>query len=503
MNPDDARRLVGDLVEPIVEHVVEPPHGPTEVVRFASPADLVRAFAPAGGLELAADALPLPPEMIGDAVERVLEYSVRTSHPRFLNQNFAGPDPVAVLGDWLGAALNTTAATYEVAPVFTLMERAVLSRLAVIAGYDAGPGTGVGGQPAGIMCAGGSLATLHALQLARHRARPDVLRTGDTERWAVFVSSAGHYSTRKSAALLGLGTDAVVEVPVDARGAMRVDDLQDAVARSADEGRRPLAVVATAGTTVTGAFDPLDPIAEVCEANGLWLHVDGCYGGSALFSPTQRHRLDGVERSDSMVWNLHKMMGMTQQCTALLVRRPAALAAAFATGADYLFQPDKEHAALDAGDLAFACGRRVDALKLWLAWKVHGDRGFAARVDRAVALADHARRRISASEGAVAAVVPGDFTNVCLTWVPPELRPLDRSRLAEPDRKRLHGLAPAVKARMQREGTAMIGYQPVDGLNAFRLIVMNPEVTEDDIDAVLDLIVRYSEEAWSSATATG
>jgi glutamate/tyrosine decarboxylase-like PLP-dependent enzyme len=282
-----------------------------------------------------------------------------------------------------------------------------------------------------------------------------------------------------------------VSVPTDAAGVMDVDALDECLT----DGPEVLAVIATAGTTVTAAFDPIDAIADRCEEHDIWLHVDAAYGGAALLSPTQRRRLSGIERADSVVWNLHKMAGLTQQCTALLVREPERLLTTFATGADYLFQPDKANADLDAGDRSLQCGRRVDALKAWLTWKSRGDIGMAARVDHAVALADHARRRVAERDD-VASIVAGDFTNVCLTWVPPELRPFDLASLEPAQHAALHAVAPAAKAAMQAEGSALIGYQPVHGINCFRLIFMNPAVTHDDVDILLDLIARHSEAAW-------
>jgi len=388
--------------------------------------------------------------------------------------------------------------------VFTLMESAVLSKLGRLAGYLPSPegrsgdaGDAVPPLPPGLFCPGGSTATLYALQLARHRLRPDIIRVGTRgETLKLFVSDAGHYAATKSAALLGLGTEAVVKVVTDAAGAMIPAALDDTITRSIAAGEVPFAVIGTAGTTVTSAFDDLDALADICAARGLWLHVDGCYGGSALFSADHRHLLRGVERSDSFVWNLHKMMGMTQQCTALLVRDPSQLAPCFADRADYLFQPDKLNAEYDSGDRTFQCARRVDVLKLWLAWKHHGDAGFAARIDHAVAMADHARARIAASDGAFAVVVAGDFTNVVFAWLPSHLRPLaldpaSIAALPEEVAAELHALAPRIKGEMQRRGTAMVGYQPVAGLNTFRLLFMNPAVTEADVDALLDRIAEY------------
>ncbi len=338
------------------------------------------------------------------------------------------------------------------------------------------------------------MGTLLALQLARHRLQPDVTTAGSRgERWAIFVSASGHYAAAKSAALLGIGTDAVVAVPTDHGGAIDPVALGTAINAASSAGRRPLAVIATSGTTVTSAFDDLDAVADICQAQRIWMHVDGCYGGSALFSRRHAGRLRGVERSDSFVWNLHKMMGMTQQCTALLVREPERLAECFATRADYLFQADKLHAEYDSGDRTFQCARRIDVLKLWLAWKVRGDAGFSDRIEHAVAMADHTRRAIADSDGVFEPVVVGDFTNVVFAWVPPHLRPLDLSdprALPTDVRADLHAWPPRIKARMQAEGSGLIGFQPVHGLNTFRMICMNPALQTEDVDALLAAIDR-------------
>jgi glutamate decarboxylase len=494
---DIRAELLEGLIERLSDYVLDPPHGDNSVVDYGDADSIRAAFATSVGVEFAPDEPAHGDRELRAAAEEVMRWSVRTSHPRFVNQNFAGPDPIGVVGDWMGAALNTTNATFEVAPVFTLMEIGILDKLATIAGF---PRThGRDDVPPGMFCPGGSVGILFALQLARHRLDPDIVRRGATgTRMAIFVSTSGHYSAKKAAALLGIGTDAVIPVDASTSGAMIPAALAAAIDASIAGGRQPLAVVATAGTTVTAAFDPLDAVADICAQRDIWLHVDGAYGASALFSPTHRHRLAGVERADSLVWDLHKMMGMTQQCSVLLVRDPDQLEPCFAAHADYLFQPDKRNAALDAGDRTFQCGRRVDVMKLWLTWKAHGDAGFADRIDHAVAIADHVRSAIAASGGRFAPVVAGEFTNVCFLWVPPELRPIELGTLAEEDHERVHALAPRVKARMQDDGTALMGYQPVGGINCFRLLFMNPRVTTEDADTLLDLIDHYATEEWSS-----
>ena len=199
----------------------------------------------------------------------------------------------------------------------------------------------------------------------------------------------------------------------------------------------------------------------------------------------------GVARAHSLAWNLHKMVGATQQCAAFLVREPGLLGRVFGGGADYLFQPDKPHAGLDSGDLTYHCARRVDALKAWLLWKARGDAGLGARVEHAVDLAEHAEGRILADDRFALAAARG-FTNVLFWWVPPDLRPLDLE--APGVAPRLHRITTALKDRMQRDGQTMLSYMPLgERPNALRLLCLNPATTPADVDHVLALIDGYGQ----------
>ncbi len=492
-DPDARRQLAGAIAAVAVDHLATEPAIDSPVVRLQSPEQLAELFEGAGvPLELGPKLSAASPEELVAAAQLIADYSVNTTHRRFFNQNFAGPDPVAVAGDWLAATMNTTGATYEAAPVFTLMEAALLRKLATYAGY---PPSAADDIAPGLFAPGGSSGTLYALQLARHRMFPNITAEGASgEPVAVFVSDAGHYAAEKSAALLGIGTNAVIAVDSDDEGAMLPSALAAAIAQATADGRRPMAVIGTAGTTVTSAFDPLDELADICEQHGLWLHVDGCWGGSALFSQRHRELMAGVERSDSLIWNLHKMMGITQQCSALLVKDPTQLDPCFATRADYLFQPDKLNAHLDTGDRHFQCARRIDSAKLWLTWNASGDDGFEARVDHAFDMAEFTRSQLNERDD-FAIIVGGSFTNVVFVWLPPELRPFPGLANLDPEaHARLHAIPAKIKEAMQSDGTAMLGYQPVHGINTFRFLFANPVVSERDVADILDYISRVGSE---------
>uniref|UniRef100_A0A8P0TER0 Cysteine sulfinic acid decarboxylase n=2 Tax=Canis lupus familiaris TaxID=9615 RepID=A0A8P0TER0_CANLF len=315
----------------------------------------------------------------------------------------------------------------------------------------------------------------------------EVIRKGTS------ASEKCHYSIKKGAAFLGLGTDSVRIVKTDERGKMIPEDLERQIGLAEAEGAVPFLVSATSGTTVLGAFDPLEAIADVCQRHGLWLHVDAAWGGSVLLSQTHRHLLDGIQRADSVAWNPHKLLTAGLQCSALLLRDTSnLLRRCHGSQASYLFQQDKFYdVALDTGDKVVQCGRRVDCLKLWLMWKAQGGQGLERRVDQAFALAWYLVEELKKREGFELVMEP-EFVNVCFWFVPPSLR----GRQKCPDySERLAKVAPVLKERMVKAGSMMIGYQPHGTRgNFFRMVVANPALTRADMDFLLNELERLGQD---------
>lgn len=332
------------------------------------------------------------------------------------------------------------------------------------------------------------MANFYAMNVARHRALPDIKRTGMAGHpLKLFVSAHAHYSFSKGAALLGIGTDNLIEVPVDSQGRMKVDALDDLISKEKAEGNKPFLVAANAGSTVFGAYDDFHGIADVCGSQGVWMHVDGAWGGSVVVSPRTAPLMAGVERADSVTWNPHKMMGIPLQCSAFLLKDRALMPSTHAANASYLFQPDKLNAHLDTGDKSLQCGRKVDALKLWVAWQHLGDEGYAERIDKAFANAKVLRDGVVRRQGVFRLVAEPMCTNVCFEFLPPSVRHLDPSSQAYRDG--IHHAPVVIKQRMQERGSMMTGYQSIDGRpNFFRMIVCSPTVEAADMEFVLDEI---------------
>ncbi|XP_075054092.1 cysteine sulfinic acid decarboxylase [Mixophyes fleayi] len=416
----------------------------------------------------------------------IIRLSVKTGHPRFFNQLFSGLDRHALTGRIISETLNTSQYTYEVAPVFVLMEDEILRTLRSIIGWKTGDG---------IFCPGGSISNMYALNVARFQQFPHCKEKGlhALPRLTVFTSQESHYSIQKGAAFLGIGTDNVILVQINDRGEMMPEDLEYKIQTVKSEGSVPLMVSTTCGTTVLGAFDPLQGIADVCERHGVWLHVDAAWGGSALLSSTHRHLLNGIERADSVTWNPHKLLGVGLQCSAFLLQDTTGLLErCHAANATYLFQTDKFYdLKYDTGDKSIQCGRKVDCLKLWLMWKALGSEGLEKRVDGALENTRYLAEEMKRRTGFILVMEP-QFVNLCFWYVPPSLRNQETSPNFW---DRLGKVAPIIKERMMKKGSMMVGYQPNGNrVNFFRQIVVNPEVTKEDLDFFLDEIEKLAED---------
>ncbi|CAG2108069.1 unnamed protein product, partial [Medioppia subpectinata] len=271
-----------------------------------------------------------------DICRQVIRHSVKTSHPNFYNQLYGGAEQYSLSGAFLTDALNTSAATFEISPVFSVIERYLIKYLGELVGYECS-------QIDGMFAPGGSSANTYAMVLSRQKAFPQSKQKGIRElgELVMFASEDSHYSFVKSAIWLGMGTESVIKVKADERGRMCVSELRDSILFAKSGGKVPYMVSATSGTTVLGAFDPLPEIADICQEFGLWLHVDGALGGAWLMSRQHRHLLSGVNRADSVTWDLHKMTCAPQQCTVILTKHPTILCETNSLRAEYIFQSDK------------------------------------------------------------------------------------------------------------------------------------------------------------------
>lgn len=418
----------------------------------------------------------------------VMDFLVKTAHPRNFNQISQGLDMVSLAGEWVTGTCNTNMFTYEVAPIFNLIERQTLDKMSKLCGWtDHGDG---------LFAPGGSICNLYAAESALHYYFPEVKSNGlfEMQKLIIFASAHGHYSMHRAVAILGLGLDNVRDVPVDEYGKMIPEALDSMILECLGNNEVPFLVACTAGTTVLGAFDPIERVAKVCKKYKLWLHIDAAWGGGALMSRKHKHLLKGIELADSVTWNPHKLMGALLQCSAFLIKKKGVLLSCNGMNATYLFQQDKHYDVnYDTGDKTIQCGRHVDAFKFWLMWRAKGDNGFEDQLDKLWDLAALLHKEINARDCFEMVMDKPEFTNVCFWYIPDSLKSLDKD--SEEYKERLHEIAPLIKKKMMLKGTLMIGYQPLDNHpNFFRMIFSNAATKEEDVYFLLDEIERLGKD---------
>ena len=311
----------------------------------------------------------------------------RTATNAFFNQLFGGRNEKAVLGDLLAVILNSSMYTYKVAGPQVGVEKILLRETCEIIGWDS--------NSDGTFASGGSMTNYMAMVMARDAFDQAIKFEGVQRKMIVYTSKESHYSIPKNAAFSGIGRNNVRYVPCDDFGKMNVSELSKMIIEDKQNGFAPMMVNLTAGTTVMGAFDEIPEVRKICDAHRMWIHLDGAYCGSVLFSKTYKHLINGVELVDSFSYNAHKMIGTPVTCSIIVARNKKHLHDSFSNEASYLYQTD--HDEFNLGKTSLQCGRRNDALKFWTLWKSVGTNGLERIIDHQFDLADVARNYIKSN----------------------------------------------------------------------------------------------------------
>jgi glutamate/tyrosine decarboxylase-like PLP-dependent enzyme len=471
IDPDAFRRLAHQAADLVADHLAGIREGP--VFAPMTPAERTAL------IERPLSDRGVPPDALLALVAReVFRHPMGNGHPRFFGWVNSPPAPVGIVADFLAAALDPSCAGGDHAAIY--VERAAVRWLMELVGFP------VDGSM-GLLVSGGSMASLTCLAAARHRAaaadgwdvRAQGLRAAPAPL-TLYLSEEGHSCIRKAAEVLGLGQDGVRTVPVDAELRMDVEALRQAVTRDRAAGRRPFCVAASAGTVNTGAIDPLDRLAELCRAEGLWLHVDGAYGAVGAADPALAPRYAGIERADSVALDPHKWLSVPVECGCALVKDGQLLRDTWSLVPPYLrTEEGKGFGGLPwYSEYGFQQTRGFRALKLWMTLQHLGRQGVAALVARHVALA---RRLAAAVDGAadLVRVAPVELSVVCFRYEPPRWTGGAAG---------LDALNKALVERIQAGGRVFLTGTTLRERFALRACVLHYGTTEADVDCLVDAV---------------
>jgi aromatic-L-amino-acid decarboxylase len=405
--------------------------------------------------------------------EVVVGFNRQSAHPRFFGYVSSPGTPITTLGAMLAAAWNINVTCWRSAPSATEMEHVVINWLKEMLGYPAEAG--------GVLTSGGSMANFAGLAAARSAKAPvDVAREGIAaagRRMCVYVSGESHFSVRKAAGMLGIGEANVREVKTD--DCLRIDlgDLERLVDEDLAAGHLPFCVVGNAGTTGTGSFDPIGPLAEFAHARNLWLHVDAAYGGFAALAPSARPLFDQVGEADSVALDPHKWLYLPVGCGCVLYRDPSWARAAFSHDAEYTRRIGLERdEAFAFWDYSPELSRPFRALDLWLLFKFAGAERMGEAIERNIECARYLEKLLRADDEFE--MLASGLSIFCFRYAP---------RGFEGD---LNALNERVLVELQREGSSYLSNASVRGKFALRGCVLNYRTTLRDMEILLEDVRR-------------
>ncbi len=415
-------------------------------------------------------ALPSEPSPVHDALDdaaRILDESIAQARPRYFAFIGSSGLEIGALGDLLAHTYDINLAVD--ARAATQIEDQAVRWVSEFVGFP---------SSAGAFTSGGTVSNVTALAAARERAVPGSRHEGLAgRRAAVYCSQEVHYSVTRAVELLGIGSANLRAVAIDRMRRMQPDALAEAIASDVAAGVTPVAVVATAGTTLTGAIDPIEAIADVCERHGVWLHVDGAYGLPAATTESRAAMFDGLARADSCSIDAHKWLYLPKACGVVLVRDDHALSAAFAHEQGYL--PHQQHE-LHAADITLEYSRPFRALKLWLAFRAHGAAQFRDAIERNLAEADLLYIRAQTTDDFEVLEAPPQLSIVPIRHVPPGVADVNAHNQA---------LANAIQA----DGRVYLSSALIDDEVWLRPCFVNFRTTEEDVIALLDVARELGE----------
>lgn len=422
--------------------------------------------------------IPDEPTDIDELVDHlrtlIFDATTRTGHPAFVAYISGSGTIPGAAADLIAAAINQNVGGARLSPGATEIEQHLMKWFAGRLGLPPTAG--------GLLTSGGAMANFIGLKAARDARcgfdiRAQGVRPGPP--LAIYVSDEVHVVNDRAADMLGLGRDAVRRIPTDDARRMRTDALDAAIRKDRDAGIRPIAVVATAGTVGTGAIDPLDTIADIAEQHGLWLHVDGAYGGIAAMVDALKPAFRGIERADSIAFDPHKWLYTPHSGGGVVVRDMRHLADSFSVNPSYIYDdPEITRRGPDFLNFGPQFSRGFQALKVWISLLAHGWAAYSRRIAHDVELARWLYERAAERPEFEPIGPPPELSIACFRYVPPDARD---------DEEYLNKLNEQLMLELQLDGRVYPSNAVVGGRFAIRACIVNFRTEAEDLERLLDV----------------
>ncbi len=463
--PGQARELTGEMLDlwsELLERMGELPVAP-----MAAAGDVAAA------MTLPIPEAPLSAREIADLLRpMVFDHSALCGHPGFLAYISGSGTVPGAAADLLAAGLNPNVGGWSLSGGATELELHLMRWMAQRFDLPAGAG--------GLMTSGGAASNFTALKAARDAHAPGDVRADGINGLGLvlYASQEAHATIAEAADMMGMGERAVRSIPTDEAFRMRADELERAVADDLASGLHPFCVVATAGSTATGAIDPIPAVADICERHGLWLHVDAAYGGAAAFSPELRPLLAGIDRADTIAFDPHKWLYTPQSSACLLARDPQTLRAAFSIDAAYV-REDAELSGrgVNIGELGPQWSRAFLALKVWMSLAAHGTDAYARRIAHDVELARYLDGRVR-EHADLESMCPVTLSIACFRYAP-----------AGVDDATLDALNERLMIEIRRHGRTFPSNAVLNGRYGLRACFVNHRTEADVVDDLVNAAV--------------
>jgi aromatic-L-amino-acid decarboxylase len=403
-----------------------------------------------------------PNDLLEQLKRDVFRNNLHVDHPRFF-AFVPGPNNfVSTMADALAAGFNVFNGTWLGGSAAAAVELGVVRWLCRTCGFPDSAG--------GLFVSGGSMANLTALVAARN-----ALLKNRVDGATIYFSDQTHSSVQRALNVIGFLGEQMRKLPGDENFRLPVRDLREAVAADRARGLRPFCIVANAGTTNTGAIDPLIELADLAKAEKMWLHIDGAFGAAAILSEHGRARLRGIERADSISLDPHKWLFQSFECGCVLVRDVALLKSAFQIKPDYLRDVHRNETEFNPGDHGVQLSRSFRALKVWLSLQTFGLSAFRQAIARGFELAEIAERELRARAG-WEILSPAQMATVCF-------------RFGDSDE-----LQTKLVDLMMRDGYALLTSTELRGVASLRLCTINPRTTEQDVVETISRLDKFARE---------